>query len=144
LVIGFVEHLQIISTSNHSAITNSHTLQFTTAYTKSSQYAVFTGCLVKLPQLPCSDPYWLVTVSQLTRHCNTMTYNNGGSSTSHASTRGECLTTASDLDWSVCLHTLSRLSTRTGLCFDYPDIALYVPSRKHRFPHFPYSCITSL
>jgi hypothetical protein len=38
LVIGFIEHLQIVTTSNYSAITNSHTLQFTTEHTKSSQF----------------------------------------------------------------------------------------------------------
>jgi hypothetical protein len=30
LVIGFIEHLQIVTTSNYSAIINSHTLHFTT------------------------------------------------------------------------------------------------------------------
>jgi hypothetical protein len=40
LVIGFIAHLQIITTSNYSAITNSHTLKFTTACIKSSQSAV--------------------------------------------------------------------------------------------------------
>jgi hypothetical protein len=40
LVIGFIEHLQIVTTSKSSAIDNSHTLQFTTARTKSSQSAV--------------------------------------------------------------------------------------------------------
>jgi hypothetical protein len=40
LVIGFIEHLQIINTSNYSAVANSHNLQFTTARTKSSQSAV--------------------------------------------------------------------------------------------------------
>jgi hypothetical protein len=39
-VIGFTEHFQIITTSNYSAIANSHTLQFTTTRTKSSQSAV--------------------------------------------------------------------------------------------------------
>jgi hypothetical protein len=38
LVIGFIGLLQIVTTSNSS--TNSHTLQFTTAHTVSSQYAV--------------------------------------------------------------------------------------------------------
>jgi transposase len=42
-----------------------------------------------------------------------MTYNNGGSSASHTSTRGEYLTTASDSDLSVCLQTLTKLSTDT-------------------------------
>jgi hypothetical protein len=40
LVIGFIAHLQFGITSNHSAITDSHTLQFTTACIKSSQSAV--------------------------------------------------------------------------------------------------------
>jgi hypothetical protein len=40
LVIGFIEHLQIVTTSNYSAIASSHTLQFTTARTESSQSAV--------------------------------------------------------------------------------------------------------
>jgi hypothetical protein len=40
LKIGFIEHLQIVTTSNYSNIANSHTLQLTTARTKSSQSAV--------------------------------------------------------------------------------------------------------
>jgi hypothetical protein len=39
-VIGFIEHLRIVTTSNYSLIANSHTLQFTTARTKSSQSTV--------------------------------------------------------------------------------------------------------
>jgi hypothetical protein len=38
--IGFIEHFQILSTSNNSSIANSHILQFTTARTTSSQSAV--------------------------------------------------------------------------------------------------------
>jgi hypothetical protein len=41
LVIGFIEHLQIVTTSNYSAVANSHTPQFTTACTKSSQSALY-------------------------------------------------------------------------------------------------------
>jgi hypothetical protein len=41
LVIGFIEHLQIVTTSNYRAIASSHTLQFTRARNKSSQSAVF-------------------------------------------------------------------------------------------------------
>jgi hypothetical protein len=44
LVIGFIDNLQIVTTSNYSAIATSHILQLTTARTKSSQSAVFTGC----------------------------------------------------------------------------------------------------
>jgi hypothetical protein len=40
LVIGFIEHLQIVTTSNYSSTANSHSLQFTTARTKFSQSAV--------------------------------------------------------------------------------------------------------
>jgi hypothetical protein len=36
LVIGFVEHLQVVFTSNYSAIANSHTQQFIRAQNKSS------------------------------------------------------------------------------------------------------------
>jgi hypothetical protein len=43
LVIGFIELLHNVTTSNSSAITNSHTLQFTTACTKSFQSTVFTS-----------------------------------------------------------------------------------------------------
>jgi hypothetical protein len=47
LVLGFSEHLQTITAHNYSAITNSHTLQFAAAHTKSSRSAVFTShCLV--------------------------------------------------------------------------------------------------
>jgi hypothetical protein len=40
LVIGFVDHLQIVTKSNCNTIVNSHTLKFTTAPTKTSQSAV--------------------------------------------------------------------------------------------------------
>jgi hypothetical protein len=39
-LIGFIAHLQNITTSNYSGIANLHTLQFTTARTKFSQSAV--------------------------------------------------------------------------------------------------------
>jgi hypothetical protein len=40
LVIGFIELLQKLTTSNYSSIANSHKLPFTRAYTKFSQSAV--------------------------------------------------------------------------------------------------------
>jgi hypothetical protein len=55
LVIGFIEHLQIVTTSNYSAIANSHTLQFTTARKKYSVCCVFASrCLVaaSTPSIP--------------------------------------------------------------------------------------------
>jgi hypothetical protein len=61
LVIGFVEHLQIVTTSNYRANANSHTPQFTTARTKSSQSAVSSP--VDVPLLPDSRPLRLVAIS---------------------------------------------------------------------------------
>jgi hypothetical protein len=43
LVIGFVEDLQIVTTTNYSAITNSHTLKFTTARTPGGYVGPSTG-----------------------------------------------------------------------------------------------------
>jgi hypothetical protein len=40
LVIEFIDHLQIITTSNYSTIANSQTLRFTTAHAKFFQPAV--------------------------------------------------------------------------------------------------------
>jgi hypothetical protein len=40
LVIGFIEHLQIVTTRNYSAVTNSHIQQLTIARTESPQSAV--------------------------------------------------------------------------------------------------------
>jgi hypothetical protein len=39
-VIGFIEHLRIVATSNYSHVANSHTMQSTTSRTESSQSAV--------------------------------------------------------------------------------------------------------
>jgi hypothetical protein len=41
LVIGFIELLKNVTTINSSALTHSHSLQFTIARTKSSQPACF-------------------------------------------------------------------------------------------------------
>jgi hypothetical protein len=49
LVIGFIEHLQIVTTSNYNAIANSHNLQFTTAHTKYSQFVFTSHFLVMDP-----------------------------------------------------------------------------------------------
>jgi hypothetical protein len=46
LVIGFNEHLQIVTTSNYSAIPNSHTQQVNTVHAKSSQSAVSSPVIV--------------------------------------------------------------------------------------------------
>jgi isochorismate hydrolase len=44
LVIGFIEHLQIITTSNYSAIAKSHVQLVNTGCTKSSVCCVYTSC----------------------------------------------------------------------------------------------------
>jgi hypothetical protein len=61
LVIGFIEHLQIVTTCNYSAIPNSHNLRFTTALTNSSRPAVSSPVDVRSPapeitSLPTDDP----------------------------------------------------------------------------------------
>jgi hypothetical protein len=72
LVTGFIEHLQIVTTSNCSANANSHILQFSTARAKASQSAVSSPVVAwqrlptpYLPQLPYLQPYWPATVSEL-------------------------------------------------------------------------------
>jgi hypothetical protein len=40
LAVGFIGHLQVVTTSNYTAVANAHALHFTTARTKSSQSAV--------------------------------------------------------------------------------------------------------
>jgi hypothetical protein len=60
LVTEFTEHLQIVTTSNYSAIANSHALQFTTAYTKSSQSV---SSPVDVFLLPGSRPRRLAAIS---------------------------------------------------------------------------------
>jgi hypothetical protein len=46
LVIGFIEHLQIVTASTYSAIANSHIQQLNTARTKPSQSALSSPVVV--------------------------------------------------------------------------------------------------
>jgi hypothetical protein len=62
------------TTRNYTVIANSHTLQFTTARSKSSHFAVSAPVVAwwripKYPLLPCSRSYRLANVPQLT-HCS--------------------------------------------------------------------------
>jgi hypothetical protein len=67
-VIGFTDHLQIVTTSNYFAVTNSHTPQFTRARNMYPQF-VFTGrFLVTGPNnVFCLRPYLLANITQLTK-----------------------------------------------------------------------------
>jgi hypothetical protein len=65
LVIEFIEHFQIVTTSNYSAVTNSHTQQFTTARTKSFQSSM-SSPVVSWYWLPMADVP-LLWVSELSR-----------------------------------------------------------------------------
>jgi hypothetical protein len=66
LLIRFIAHFQIVTTTNYSAIANSHNLQFIRAHTKSSQFALTSPFLVMNPNnVLCLRPYWLENVSQL-------------------------------------------------------------------------------
>jgi hypothetical protein len=56
LVIGFIDHLQIVTTSNYCTIANLNTLQFTTACTESSVCFIFTGRRSPAPGLTSSLP----------------------------------------------------------------------------------------
>jgi hypothetical protein len=80
LVVGFIEHLEIVTTSNYSAIANSHTLQFTTARTKPSQSVLSLPVVAwwriqQCPLIPCSRTYRLATVPHLTHCFNCPAYN---------------------------------------------------------------------
>jgi hypothetical protein len=71
LVIGFIGHLQNVTTSNYRAIANSHSLQFTTARIRSSQSTVSSPVVAwwRIQQyslLPYPRSYRLATVTQLT------------------------------------------------------------------------------
>jgi hypothetical protein len=68
LVIGFIEHFQIVAASNHSAIANTHTQQFTTACNKSSQFVSTSRFPATDPNyVLCLRPDWPDNISQLTK-----------------------------------------------------------------------------
>jgi hypothetical protein len=80
LVIGFAEHLQVVTTRNYSAIANSHTLQFTTVRTSFLSLLCLHQSLPgdgsqQRPLLSYSHSYRLATVAQLTHCSNCPAYN---------------------------------------------------------------------
>jgi hypothetical protein len=46
LEIGFIDHLQVITTNNYNTIANFHTLQISTAHTKSFESAVSSPVII--------------------------------------------------------------------------------------------------
>jgi hypothetical protein len=58
LVFGFIDHLHIVATSNHSTIANLHTLQTTRAHAKSSQ-SVFTGPFLVMSSAYVFTGWWI-------------------------------------------------------------------------------------
>jgi hypothetical protein len=61
LVIGLIENLQIVTTSNYSAIANLHTLQFIIASTKSPQSAA-SSPVVAWCRIPTVPPAFVLTL----------------------------------------------------------------------------------
>jgi hypothetical protein len=55
LVIGFIEHLQIVTTNNYSAIVNSRTLQFNAARTVAAWWRILTMSSVSVFTLLSAD-----------------------------------------------------------------------------------------
>jgi hypothetical protein len=68
MVIGFIEHLLIVSTSNYSALASPHTLQFITARKKYFQFVFTSRFLITDPNnVLCLRTYLLANVPQLTK-----------------------------------------------------------------------------
>jgi hypothetical protein len=69
LVIWFIEHLQIVTTSNYSTIANSHCAIYYSTYVSLLSLLCFHQLsgndFQQCPLLPCSRSYWLATVPQL-------------------------------------------------------------------------------
>jgi hypothetical protein len=74
LVIRFISYLytQLVTTSNYSVNTNSHTPVYCSTYEVFSICCIFTGCRMVTTSndiafsAPCSHPSWSLTASQLT------------------------------------------------------------------------------
>lgn len=75
MVIAFIEHLRIVTTSNHSAVANLHCLQFTSARTKYSQSSVppamsSASMFTLLPTGDCFTTHGLLFSMRLTTRMN--------------------------------------------------------------------------
>jgi hypothetical protein len=126
-------YFQIVTASNYSAFSNSRSLQFTTAVTESSHspesLAVVADYSFQLPNFLSFRVHVLTgrrLSPQLTILCWATTWTYRGSSASHTSTRVDCLTTASDSDWFVCLQILSRFFSSLSTQIDLVTVTVKV------------------
>jgi hypothetical protein len=137
LVIGFIEHLLILTTSNYSTITNSYTLQFTAACTKlfsllclhqslpgnSSQWQTFpllwVSWTIPVPQLPASN-------SSSSQQLNCIIHLTAYSPTNslHSTVLNWTELNSTQLDWSS-------------------HIVLEQTHKEHCLQHLFYCCVTS-
>jgi hypothetical protein len=78
LLNGFNEHLLIVTASNYSDISNSHTLQFARARTQSIDQSLPGDGSQQCPLVPCSRSYRLAIVPKLTLYSNCPAYNISG------------------------------------------------------------------
>jgi hypothetical protein len=65
LVIGFIDHLQMVTSSNYNAIANS-CIRLTAAHTKFSHFLTSRFLVTNPTNVFCLRPYWLANVPRLT------------------------------------------------------------------------------
>jgi hypothetical protein len=114
LVIGFVDHSQIVTTINYSTLTNSLTQQFTTTCTKSSQTAVSLPVIARW-QLRMADvsltlDSWTIPVPQLPASVS-----NGSQGLNHNSPVTHSLTHQPTCSTSLHCTALTELSLSLSL-----------------------------
>jgi hypothetical protein len=64
-IIGFIDHIQVVTTGNRSAVANIHALQITRAHAESSESAFTSRFLVMdTDNVLCLRHYWLANVPQ--------------------------------------------------------------------------------
>jgi hypothetical protein len=116
-VIGFIDHLQIATTSNYNALANSCPRHLTTAHTKSSQIVYTSLFLVMDPNnILCLCPYWLTNIPQLT-HCS------------------NCLLSTSCPGYNISARTASKMSHFVVVVQSFPWEQGCLRSRYSATPH---------
>jgi hypothetical protein len=126
LVTGFIEHLYIVTTSNCSAIANSHTQQFTRARTNFSVCCVFTGYLAFSAVASSASVFHRFTSSLAVAHVtNNSAFLRNDLLHWGLLRQGRLSEATSDgcLPTTNCRLTILDISRLTGMCFDSPDIA---------------------